>query len=61
MNDTVYVTEILQRLKTTDDPSLFDALFLVYIHRYRQVLSNTVTFTVVEKTPFTLGNPGHYN
>jgi hypothetical protein len=54
MNDTVYVTELLRRLKTNDDPILFDALFALYIYRYRQVLSNSVQFTVVEKVPLSL-------
>ena len=54
MNDTVYVTELLRRLKTTDDPTLFDALFTLYIYRYRQVFSNSVQFTVVEKKPLSL-------
>ncbi|KAA9356340.1 hypothetical protein [Larkinella humicola] len=54
MNDTVYVTELLRRLNATDDPTLFDALFTLYIHRYRQVLSNSIRFTVVEKVPLSL-------
>ncbi|RRB07225.1 hypothetical protein [Larkinella rosea] len=54
MNDTVYVNELLRRLKTTNDPSLFDALFAMYIYRYRQVFDNTVQFTVIEKAPDSL-------
>ena len=61
MNDTVYVTELLRRLKTTDDPTLFDALFTLYIYRYRQVLSNSLQFTVVEKAPLSLFPAGNYN
>jgi hypothetical protein len=61
MNDTIYVNELLRRLKTTDDPSLFDTLFTMYIYRYRQVLSNTVQFTIVEKTPLCLSTAGNYN
>ncbi|GAB3938492.1 hypothetical protein [Larkinella terrae] len=54
MNDTVYVNEILRRLKAGEDPSLFDALFTLYIYRYRQVFSNTIQFTVIEKAPVPL-------
>ncbi|WP_421825583.1 hypothetical protein [Larkinella sp.] len=61
MNDTVYVTELLRRLKTTDDPTLFDTLFTLYIYRYRQVLSNSVQFTVVEKAPLSLYTTGSDN
>jgi hypothetical protein len=61
MNDTVYVTELLRRLKTTDDPTLFDALFNLYIYRYRQVLSNSVQFTVIEKAPLSLYTTDNYN
>ncbi|GAB3325591.1 hypothetical protein GCM10027299_23910 [Larkinella ripae] len=51
MNDTVYVTELLRRLKTSDDPSLFNTLFAMYIYRYRQVLDNTLQFTITERVP----------
>lgn len=54
MNDVIYVNELLRRLKTTHEASLFEALFVLYIHRYRQVHSNTFEFSVIEKVPFSL-------
>lgn len=56
MNDTIYVNELLSRLKAADDPCLFDALFTMYVYRYRQVFSNTIQFTVIEKAHFSLQN-----
>ncbi|MGV3556873.1 hypothetical protein [Larkinella arboricola] len=61
MNDAMYVNELLRQLKTTDDPAMFDTLFVMYIYRYRQVLDNTVHFTITEKIPFSLEARPHYN
>ncbi|MFD1140147.1 hypothetical protein ACFQ4C_03470 [Larkinella insperata] len=61
MNDTLYVNELLRQLKTTNDPAVFDALFVMYIYRYRQVLDNTVHFTITEKIPFSLITNTNYN
>ncbi|MFC5408625.1 hypothetical protein ACFPMF_04860 [Larkinella bovis] len=61
MNDTIYVKELIRRLAATNDPSLFDTLFTMYIYRYRQVFENTLTFTLIEKVPPTLSGPVHPN
>lgn len=41
MNDSAYVTQLLRQLKIDQNPALFNALFVMYVHRYRQVLQNT--------------------
>ncbi|WP_128543778.1 hypothetical protein [Larkinella soli] len=57
MNDSILVKELIHRLKTTGDPALFDTLFLLYVYRYRQVLQNTVYFTVRESDRRDLPGP----
>ncbi|WP_266366817.1 hypothetical protein [Tellurirhabdus rosea] len=43
----IYIAELLKQVKSTTDPQLFDALFLVYVQRCRARIRAASAYTHV--------------